>query len=105
MKLFLGLSLLLLSPFIQADESDRVRQLEERIRALEAQNGSTATSGGLKVKDLGGQKIESNRNPSSQSAPAMSAKQQAEIMKKLNDFKARRQEEIKLLDDMDSEGY
>jgi hypothetical protein len=105
MKLLLGTILLLLSIPSFADESAMIKQLEERIRALEAQNGSSATSGGLKVKDLGGQKIQSQRSPSAQSAPAMSAKQQAEIMEKLNSFKARRQEEVKLLDEMDSEGY
>lgn len=105
MKLLLGTILLLVSIPSFADESAMIKQLEERIRALEAQNGSSATSGGLKVKDLGGQKIQSQRTPSSQSTPAMSAKQQAEIMEKLNSFKARRQEEVKLLDEMDSDGY
>ncbi|MFT6068243.1 MAG: hypothetical protein ACJAT2_000010 [Bacteriovoracaceae bacterium] len=105
MKVFLSAVLLLTSSLCFADESLQIKLLEERIKALEAQNGSTATSNGLKVKDLGGRKIQNQRIPSAETAPAMSAEQQAEIMEKLNQFKSRRQEEVKLLDQMDSEGY
>ena len=105
MKLILGIILLLTATSSFADESDRIKILEQRIRALEAQNGSSATSGGLKVKDLGGQKIQTQRAPSSGSAPSMTAAQQAEIMKKLGAFKERRQEEVNLLEEMEAEGY
>ncbi len=105
MKLFLGAILLLTSSLSFADESLQIKLLEERIKALEAQNGSTATSNGLRVKDLGGHKIQNQRRPSAEPAPAMSAAQQADIMKQLNQFKSRRKEEVKLLDQMDSEGY
>ncbi len=106
MKVILTATILLFSTLSFADDSARIKSLEDRIRALEAQNGSTADSGGLKVKDLGGQKIESNRSPASRSnAPALSPAKQAEIMKQLEGFKARRQEEVQLLEQMDEEGY
>ena len=83
---------LFLGQIAVANESDRIKQLEQRIKALEAQNGSTSDSSGLKVRDLGGEKIEQERSISSTSGAgsSLSPEQQAEVMKKLSSFKKRR---------------
>lgn len=85
----------------------KLDELERRISALEAKvNGSTPQkSSGLKVKDMGNQKVNTSRGISSGSAstPQLSKEQQEEIRKQLEFIKSRQQESQKILDELMNE--
>jgi hypothetical protein len=85
---------------------EKIKYLEQRIEKLEAEK---ATSNGLKVKDMDGEKVKSKASRAlsnyGSAAPALSKKQQEEIMNQIELFKKRSQENQKILDEIMNEDF
>ncbi|MBD66759.1 MAG: hypothetical protein CME62_16245 [Halobacteriovoraceae bacterium] len=83
----------------------KVAELEARIKALESQLGTSATSNGLKVQDMGNTEMKNQlggRNVSSET-PKLTEEQQKEIMQTIELYKQRQAESQKLLDELMNE--
>lgn len=108
---YLVLSLLFMSTSVFAAEmtdKERIKRLEARILQLEQaqRNQKTPSTGGLKVKDMNGQNVQTLPGARLRGVagagqmPAMTKEQQDEIMKQIELFKQRQIESQKLLDEL-----
>jgi hypothetical protein len=79
---------------------NRVVLLEKKVMELQNLN---KTKNGLKVKDMGHKKMNSNKrtlSSYSKESPQLSKEKQKEIMDQIKIFKAKREESQKLLDEL-----
>lgn len=99
-----------LSPQEQKELQDRVRQLSDRVDQLEQnKNGSSSTDSGsgLKTTDLQGGTVENLNSGGSSGSGAgtgaqesLTPQQREEMLKTLNDYKKKQEENQKALDEL-----
>ena len=109
MKLFVVI--LLVSSFSyagnDAEMMAKLKKMENRIKELESKNSQNSQNT-LKVEDMGNKEVDSKEmseegQGTSGETPEMSDSKKKEIMDTLKQYKSRRAEEMKILEELDSE--
>jgi uncharacterized protein YdaU (DUF1376 family) len=93
--------IILLSFNSYAHDSQKIKELEERIKILEGQTSTAENSQGLKVQDLKNKKMGTQHSTSKSSGITKKIKE--EFLDKIKEYKKSRDAQQKYLDELDRE--